>query len=340
MEQIKEEIIEAIEKAQSQDAEMISIYNNEIKKEKKNNFVFFIKPEITKPSDSIDLAAILDLIFKKLDNFDVITTDVRLLSASYMDKHNIAARHYGVINAIARNAKGAMSQEAKDKFAALFGPIDENNVMGGIEFQHAYPEWTAEKLDALWEKSDTVKLAGGTYCAKIDKDGKIIYLINGFHPMQLNHFIEKGRSIIVFNASSNLNWEELRGNLIGATNPKKAADSSIRAALFKAQNDLGLDNISQGYNGVHLSAGPVEGLVELIRFFGDEATPLDQQIQDYPFGRDLSGVFNSLTIKEILGNKNIQINNTVTNIFDATEEMNSDDALKFLQTLQQRSQAV
>ena len=57
-----------------------------------------------------------------------------------------------------------------------------------------------------------------------------------------------------------LSWRAFRREVIGATDPEAAADGSARAALRASWEELGLDAApSTGNNGVHASAGPLEG---------------------------------------------------------------------------------
>ena len=69
--------------------------------------------------------------------------------------------------------------------------------------------------------------------------------------------------------------------MIGTTDPSKAAADSIRGTLFADPAAFGLATVSSNFNGVHMSAGPLEGLVELVRFFGGS-------VGDYSFAPALA----------------------------------------------------
>ena len=84
-------------------------------------------------------------------------------------------------------------------------------------------------------------------------------------------------------------------------------------------------------NGVHLSAGPVEGLVELIRYNSDFSSQNGiKNISDYSFGRALKSEFTEEQINRIMSNEDLIIENTKVSIFDLTEEKNSDEAIESL----------
>jgi nucleoside diphosphate kinase len=58
--------------------------------------------------------------------------------------------------------------------------------------------------------------------------GEEVFLINGFHPKQLKHFIEPSRSIVVMTLSGDLSWSDARNNFVGSTMPAKANKGSLR----------------------------------------------------------------------------------------------------------------
>lgn len=327
-----DKIISFIKKAQNEDVFFEEIYNDSNLPLGKNEFLFFIKPEIAVKSETINLENILELISEMIMAFGFNIHNIKILSANYLDKFDIIAQHYGVINKIASNAQQNLSDGAKEKFKEIFGQsIKESNVLGGMEMLTEYPDFNAYSLDYLWQNLENKKLAGGTYCEEIKIDNEKIHLINGFHPRQLKHFTEKGRSIVVFTLSSDLSWAEARSNFIGATKPSDAKEGSLRRELLDRKDEFGLSEVSQGVNGVHLSAGPVEALIELKRYNSNFADNV--QIKDFSsfsFGQKLAKNFSADTVEKILSNPNVEVDGKAVSIFDLTEEMNSDEAIEKL----------
>ncbi|NJM16321.1 MAG: hypothetical protein HC896_13940 [Bacteroidales bacterium] len=157
----------------------------------------FIKPELIWASDKLKHKDILALIFNKIDEFGLGIKQVKVLSAQYLAEHNIIAQHYGVINLISNSAVSEMTQEAKKKFWETYNlDIENAQVLGSLEFLKRYPMFSATSLDYLWQNSGYEKLAGGTYCAKLNIDGDYVYLVNGFHPRQLEHFTLEGEPLL------------------------------------------------------------------------------------------------------------------------------------------------
>ncbi|MEM6631167.1 MAG: hypothetical protein AAF694_15910 [Bacteroidota bacterium] len=297
----------------------------------KNEFLFFIKPEITLADDSIQLSQLLEVILSSVQENGLDIINAQVLSAQYLEQHNIIAQHYGVINKLANDAVGAMSDGAKSKFASLYGSgVEEANVLGGFEVLKAYPDFNATTLEYLWQNVGSEKLAGGTYSIKVSFDGKEVFIVDGFHPRQLEHFTAKGRSIVVFTLVGDIDWEKARQEFIGATNPQKAHENSLRRNFLDHKSTYGLAEVSQGSNGVHLSAGPIEGLVELIRYNSNFETQDLKNYQDFAFGKQLAAHFSPEQVEDILNNVDVEVDGKKVSVFDLTEEKNSEESLELL----------
>lgn len=331
-EQFTSVIAENIRKAQREELIFKEIFTDPKLPVGKNEFLFFIKPEITLASSSIRLEKILEMIYEEIMSFGLGIHNIIVLSARYLKQYNIIAQHYGVINHIASNAVKYMSEHAQEAFRQIYGqPVSEVKALGGVEFLQTYKGFDARSLGTLWQNGDFKKLAGGTYCVKVNHDGETIYLFNGFHPSQLEHFNEQGRSIVVMTLSGDLPWHVARNDFIGSTNPANAAKNSLRRVFLDNQNRLGLSGISASANGVHLSAGPVEALVELKRYNSDFSDPSKtRNWQDFSFGRKLKEIFPDAIIGQITDNVDLHVDGKSISVFDLTEEMDSDEALKVL----------
>ena len=296
-----------------------------------NEFLFFVKPEIFLKDPAPNTRQILEMIFDKLEAFGLKVKNARVLSAGYLEKHGIIAQHYGVINQIASDAKGKVSEAGKQKFEEIFGePFESAPVLGGLEILKHYPGLNAEALDYVWQNIKFEKLAGGTYALKMKLDGTPVYLVNGFHARQLEHFTKAGRCILVCTVTGDLSWEEARGAFIGATCPADAKSGSIRKTLLENVEVFALPAVTPSWNGVHLSAGPIEGLIELIRYQSNFETGAVLCAKDFAFGRKLVDAFGEDKTQWILSNPDVQYNGTSVSVFDLTEEKNATDALELL----------
>ena len=254
-------------KSGAEDRIVASPYNNDLNR--RNELLFFFKPEVTILPEP-QFRSVLNLAFEIFEKYSLLPTGAFVLSGQYMDAHDLAAQHYGVINQIARKGADGLSSLAQTKFKEAFQvPLEKAHVLGAFEFMKKYPFFDAVSLNVLWENCGNTKLAGGTYCAEVFVLGKMIYLLNGFHPFQLRHLTDKDSSIVVIVFQSDTSWASLRTEMLGATNPEKATDGSLRKILLERRNELGLIEVSQAYNCAHLSAGPLEAIVEIQRFISD-----------------------------------------------------------------------
>lgn len=327
-------IADRIKKAQKKEVFFEEIYSNSDLPIGKNEFVYFIKPEITIESDKIKLEDILELMFRQIESFGFHVHNIKILSADYLEKYNIIADHYGVINKISSNAIQNMSELAKEKLKDIYGKDErEIKTLGGNEFLNAYPVFNAYSLDYLWQNLKNNKIASGTYCEQVKVDDKIINLINGFAPRQIKHYTEIGRSIVVFTLSGDISWKNARDKFIGATNPLDAKEGSLRRILLERKEEFGLAEISQAINGCHLSAGPVESLIELKRYnsnFSKDLKGLDYT--HFPFGSKLKKLFQN-DFDNIISNTSVLNEGKKVSIFDLTEEKDSDEVIEILKQI-------
>lgn len=297
----------------------------------KNEFLFFIKPEITLPSETINLDLVLTMVFEKLEEFHFNIHRIRIVSAEYLDKYDLIDQHYQVIADVSKHGIAAMNSKAKAKFQELYCVEPENVlVLGGVQFMERYPFFNDLSLDCLWQNSENFKLASGAYVEHLRVGREHVYLLNGFHPRQLRHFTEKGRSLVVFRVSGDLPWKDARELFAGATIPDKAKDGSLRHTLLERKEEFGIPEVAQSYNGIHLSAGPIEALVELKRFDSDFSDPSNHtEYTDFSFGKELMSLFGEIP-QQLLQNAKIEIDGRRVSIFDLTEDTDSDKVLSLL----------
>jgi nucleoside diphosphate kinase len=297
----------------------------------KNEYLLFLKPEITMPSETVRLELVIDLILEQMDAFGFVIHDVRILAASYLEAFNLIDQHYGVISQVSNQGLNAMTQSAKDRFKDLYGvDADASNVLGGMEFLRKYPFFNFHSLDCMWQNSENLKLGSGTYVEKLRIDQDTVYVLNAFHPKQLRHFTETGRSIVLFNISGNRPWKEARELFAGATDPRKAQAGSLRRVLMERKDEFGIPEVSQSFNGIHLSAGPMEALIELHRFDSDHSSPEGEaDYKDFSFGKQLMETFGEIP-EALLNNDTLDVDGKSVTIFDLTENLNADEALHLL----------
>lgn len=325
MNSIAEKIVQAIQKNNNkpENKELL----NQKNKNDNNEFLLILKPEVFANTSPDEQLTIINTILEKLLAFNFGISNVRLLNATYLNQYKIIDQHYGMINAAARDIHKNITEEALTNFQRMYEiSFHEAPVWGALEAieKHILSE---EELNLLWKDCKIDRLAGGQYCSRLNHKGQTLYIVNGFHPPQLNHFIDHNRITVTMNVSSPVNWKLARQEMTGNTYPEKASANSIRGMLYRQFGKFGFDDAAYVLNSIHLSAGPLEGLIELRRFNTDFESNIVPAIEEYAFGRLLKANFNQAQIDHILSNPTVIFEGKSTNLFDLTEETNNNEAI-------------
>eukprot|EP01125_Pyxidicula_operculata_P021411 TRINITY_DN8236_c0_g1_i1.p1 TRINITY_DN8236_c0_g1~~TRINITY_DN8236_c0_g1_i1.p1 ORF type:complete len:343 (+),score=97.46 TRINITY_DN8236_c0_g1_i1:24-1031(+) len=292
-----------------------------------NQFIFFLKPEVTDKGVHVD--KVLSLALKTLKDAGVEFGATRVLGGSYLDKHNIMVQHYGVIAKISKEGEKAISDSARENLQKNFKDLLDQGaeVLGGHEFLKKFDKFSPFSLLVLNDNVGTTRLAGGTYALKAKVMGKPHIILNPFHAYQVVPYTTPGNAIVVIEGRSTFAWEDLRTKLTGTTDPATAAPGSIRRALLDNKESLGLKDVDKGSNGIHLSAGPLEGMVELQRFFTDHDGGKAVAASETAFGAYLTSKgFSAEAVNKLIDNVDVDHNGKKVSVFDLTEEKSFDVA--------------
>jgi hypothetical protein len=291
-----------------------------------NEFVIFSKPELGRLDDD-RLAVVWDLFASSFADYGVRIHRVKIMTGPDLERAGAMQEHYGVINQISREGRPALTEAAEQALQQAYADsLEGAEVMGGHQFLDRYPEVSAYALAMLFANAAVERLGPGTYAASVRMDADQVIVLNGFHPRQLGFFIAEDATCAFLHGSSTTDWEVLRSELIGATDPAKAAAGSIRGRLRADPAAYGLTTVNSNFNGVHMSAGPLEGLGELARFFGE--------VQDLPawtFAQHLRDA--GLTdddLPGLLANPVITVDGERGTAFDLTEGVNAQPAAAML----------
>jgi hypothetical protein len=322
---IVQSLIEAVAAAKRGEGKYIPVEYDSTDVAGSNQFLFFMKPELTERSQTF--AAVADFVFKKLADFNFSIERISVISGEYLAEYGIISDHYGIIDKTARAPVEAMRPNMWEAFESHFNvPGSKARVIGGIDYLKSHADIDEDELSRRWLDRGFIRLGSGTYCQYIDEED--VYLVNGFYPKLLNHFSRKGSCIVTCVLRSDTSWKQARVDFTGTTVPENAVTGSIRRELLMKKDDFCLDDISPSLNGVHLSAGPVEGLLELMRFTADRT--LDDQtagIGDFLFGERLISEFDPISVQAILNNAVVETDSGESTTFDITEELDSEDAI-------------
>jgi hypothetical protein len=303
-----------------------------------HHFIFFLKPEATAFDKGVKVDAVLELALDTLRAGGVEFGAIRVLGGEYLDEHDLMVQHYGVIAKISKNGRAAISEGAEKTLQEKFEKqlAGGAKVLGGHQFLAEQKEFNAFSLVVLNDTVGTVRLAGGTYALEAKVVGKSYILLNPFHPYQTVPYTTPGHAIIVFECFSKTPWADLRGKLAGVTDPKDAAPGSIRNLLLQNKDRLGFGDVDKGTNGVHMSAGPLEGMVELQRFFTDHEKGTVLGFDHTSFGRLLAQQgLSGERIEQLASNINVAHEGKNVSVFDLTEEKDSAPSAEILAKVSQ-----
>ncbi len=291
-----------------------------------NEFVIFSKPELGRLTGD-DLARVWDLFAELLATYDVTVHKTMTLTGPELEASGAMQDHYGVINQISRLGRSALTEPAEAALVEAYGDtLSDAVVVGGHQFLADYPDVSPYALGLLFANAEVKRLGPGTYAGLVKVDGTPVVILNGFHPRQLSFFIAEDTVCAFLHASSPTSWGTLRSDLIGTTDPAKADGSSIRGRLFADPAGFGLETVSYNFNGVHMSAGPLEGLAELNRFFGSGASS-----SDWTFARALAGAgVDEVGVSTLLENPTLVVGDERGTAFDVTEGVDAADAAPLL----------
>ncbi len=319
-------IIEAI----PLDKKELIIENFNFGKMQKNELIFFFKPWCFTSSNFNNNASIVKLAFEKFRDFNVEISGVLKLTGPRLEELEIMDKHYGVINKLSRWASQNVTDEEEDIIAKILDlpTLKDHPILGGHECLKQFPDFDEYSLNDLWLQKKSKKLRSGFYYNRYEHKANQFILVNGFHPSQLKNYTHQDRQIIIVLVHSNTSWEELKEDLIGNTYPDRAAPHSIRGELFKNRETYGIKQISISKNYVHLSAGPFEGLFEIINFL-NKIEEVDFQIENTNLYRLFKKQALSLKDLEIaLTNPEKEIDGHHTDLFTITEEKDTLDAIE------------
>jgi predicted peroxiredoxin len=301
-----------------------------------HQFLFFLKPEITADYAGVKVDKVVDVVTKALADAQIDVGSVRVVSGDYLDHHNLMVEHYGVISKISKEGVAAISDAAKAKLNEVYKDAlaAGAEVLGGHQFLAKYKEFNPFSLLVFNDNLGTTRLAGGTYAMMVKVLGKPYILLNPFHAYQLVPYTSKGHALIVFEGLSKRPWVDLRQKVAGVTDPKAALDGSIRKLLLNMKSELGLGDVDKGTNGIHMSAGPLEGLVEVQRFFSDHETGKKVTPAETAFGALLAAKgLNDEKVAKLVSNPDFDKEGKKVSAFDLTEEVDAAAAADTLASL-------
>lgn len=213
----------------------------------------------------------------------------RELTGAEVTRRGLVDQHYAAnarVGTCREPAALPVNDAARAAFAAAFGEpwdaaVAAGRVVSGLVMQERLGV-DGETLNRLWGQQPLQKLTGGLYVARFPAQD--VYVLNGFYPSIREIFTQPAARLLLMVLAFDerrLTWRGFRDDLIGATNPARAAPGSIRGTLYRRQAEFGV-SVTYRENGIHASASAFEALTEKMLWLPDwplAREPLWQALQ-------------------------------------------------------------
>jgi len=292
---------------------------------RQNQGLLMLKPECFLDGEAATSGA-LEIVFQGLEAFGAQVAGALSLEGPVLEHLGTIDRHYRQASELSRGASRLVSGEDCQRMKALCSLEGDVSVLGGHEWLALNPRLTPEALDAAWFAKGPKKLRSGFYCVPFESQGQPCLLVNGFYPAQAQHFTAPGHRVVLMLLHSDLPWRALRREMLGDTYPDKALAGSIRRRLLEQKETLGLTRVDITSNFVHLSAGPFEGVGELVNFFRglQSATFTLEESRMATYGREAG--LDLLRLAALLDGVPWTPGGIPQDLFGATEELDARSA--------------
>ena len=272
------------------------------------------------------------LVAQHLSEHKVRILSEGTISSTKIKEEGIIDNHYAALamNAVkVRPAELAVGVDKRGEFEKMFGiswesAMEQGKLLNLAEFQERFPTLDADTIETKWRAKAPLKLGPGNYVGHFEAEE--VYVVNAFYGQMREKYIKPGASVIwmtVEFSEAGLGWKRFRANVIGATDPTKAEAGSLRRKILEGWQALGLAvEPNTGDNGVHASAGPIEGLRERMTWLGVRR-------EDDPLGRSMqSAGVKAEVLDAWCGNKVCDIQGKRGPAFDLLEDIDSSEVIK------------
>ena len=244
------------------------------------------------------------------------------MTGADLKAREVIRQHYLMYSAAACAETLTVNAVAKERFEAFFHKTWQEEMNAGrivsmprllqrpgVDAQRLYNCWLE-----LGDKKKTCKLQAGLIMGFIEELD--VYGINAFYP-SLEAIFYHPETLIHYHVvefdSSQVSWKKFRQDILGVTNAAKAGPESFRGKLY---SDVPVEFPGRD-NFLHGSAGPIEGLVERT------IHETDFELTSNPVGAHLAE--QGTTLESFIRWKKSQSVEALGNLFDETEEKNTDE---------------
>lgn len=294
-----------------------------------SRFVTMVKPEAVAPGWA---AATLGAVLAGLDAGGVQVHRWAVEPASRFLARGMLARHYPRLHRIAAEGTSALCDSAHERLTSFCAE-------GGLEVHEALTPYDAFVLDADLDPAaleaslrdaGVEKLGPGSYVSAVLVGGRRRPVLNGFVPMMGERHRVRDSGVAVVECTSEREIADLRDHVLGTLDPASAARGTLRSRVAEAVADGGGEPLSEGRNGVHLSAGHLEGVFQAWHYIG---APCGEDLDVSVLAPGLSGPFDRSRVLSLTTDPNLLVGDgSSISPFGVTEGLPRDRVAELLST--------
>ncbi|MEU8685622.1 hypothetical protein [Streptomyces sp. NPDC048611] len=293
-----------------------------------SHFAVVVKPEVMTPGFAAEALA---QAVRVLGEGGVDVRRCAVLPAGDFAARGYLLLHYPRLHRVAADGAEALCSAARRELGSLLAVTAAARsaaprVLGAYEAMTREPDLPPAVLETRCRGAGIHKLGSGSYASVTEPDGHpVTVVLNGFLPALAAGYGTPGSLVGLLECHSHREIAALRGALLGALDPAGADPVSLRGALGTAARERGIA-LGEGRNAVHLSAGHLEGMFQVWRYF----TALDGNgVETTAFGRSLAGLgVPPAWVAELAADHNLSEDSGETlSSHGATENLGRDAAL-------------
>lgn len=228
-----------------------------------SHFVVLIKPEVMTPSAAPEATA---EAVRVLAEAEVDVRRAAVVPAGEFARRGYLLLHYPRLHRLAADGPAVLTSGARRELRSLMGTTGTGDVLGPYEAMTREADLTPRALDERCRDAGIHRLGSGSYASVTELTGRPVIVLNGFLPALAEGYTGSGALVALLECHSRREIEALRGEVLGALHPARAAPGSLRGTLGALARSRGIA-VSEGRNAVHLSAGHLEGMFQAWRYF-------------------------------------------------------------------------
>lgn len=228
-----------------------------------SHFVVLVKPEVMTASGAPE--AVAEAV-RVLGAAEVDVRRAAVVPAREFGRGGHLYLHYPRLHRLAADGPATLTSGALRALRSLGERTGTEEVLGAYGVMAREAGLTPEALDARCRAAGIHKLGSGSYASVTGPSGRRAVVLNGFLPALAEGYTGAGAFVGLLECHGDREIDALRAEVLGALHPAHAAPDSLRGALGALAASRGT-TVSEGRNTVHLSAGHLEGMFQVWRYF-------------------------------------------------------------------------